>query len=292
MAAAFLPPLDFSLSERHLATAISQPQSPILHPRAPEDDGNSVYATTVASSVTSTVNGTTSVAVSIQPDEAVECVPPNTQERKPSDNSKNPQPFSRLFSRHGTVNSSQSKKLVKRATKGEGGDADPECNTRVKRTWSIVSKKNDKQNEFRSYRCDIYAASSDDFRAALAECRQLVREADGRLLDDFAYPGGFLFQLPSNSTSPLANVDETAGGGRISITEWTKPFPQPLFNGLKLTPYGGAGELLIIPVPPHRSSAKQMEKAKAEQNDVAKKRVSSWVSSLATNYGNSMSHMS
>ncbi|GAB1726404.1 hypothetical protein NU195Hw_g6610t1 [Hortaea werneckii] len=292
MAAAFLPPLDFSLSERHLATAITQPQSPISNPRAPEDDGNSVYATTVASSVTSTVNGTTSVAASIQPDEAVDCVCPNTHERKPSYDSKKLQTFSRLLSRHGTVHNSESKKLVKRATKGEGGDADPECNTRVKRTLSIVSKKNDRQNEFRSYRCDIHAASCGDFRAALAECRQLVREADGRLLDDFAYPGGFLFQLPSNSTPPLANGDETAGGGRISITEWTKPFSQPLFNGLKLTPYGGAGELLIIPVPPHRSSAKQMEKAKAEQNDVAKKRVSSWVSSLATNYGNSMSHMS
>ncbi|KAI7283338.1 hypothetical protein KC345_g2970 [Hortaea werneckii] len=292
MAAAFLPPLDFARSDNILATGATQPGSHILHSDHPEDDGNSVYATTVASSVASTVRGTTSVAASNQPGEAVECVSPNTHERKPSDDSEKLQPFSRLFSRHGTVKSSKSKKLVKRATEGEGGDADTECNTRVKRTWSIVSKKSDRQKKFRSYRCDIYAASSSDFRAALAECRQLVREADGRLLDDFTYPGGFLFQLPSNSTSPLANGDETAGGGRVSIAEWTKPFPQPLFNGLKLTPYGGAGELLIIPVPPHRSSAKQMEKAKAEQNDVAKKRVSSWVSSLATNYGNSMSHMS
>lgn len=139
--------------------------------------------------------------------------------------------------------------------------------------------------------CDIYAATSDDFRATLAECRQLVLEAGGRLLDEFAYPGGFLFHLPNNSACPLANGDETAGGGHTCITEWTKPFPQPLFNGLKLTPYGGAGELLVIPVPPHKSSAKQMMDAKVEQDDGAKKRVSSWVSSLATNYGNSMNHM-
>ncbi|KAI7199405.1 hypothetical protein KC343_g10766 [Hortaea werneckii] len=266
MASAFLLPLDFSLSERNVATAITQPRSQISHPHPSEDDGNS-------------------------PDEPVECVSPNTHERKPSDDSKKLQTFSRLFSRNGTVRSSESKKLVKRATKGEGGDADPECNTRVKRTLSIVSKKNNRQNEFRSYRCDIHAASSGDFRVALAECRQLVREADGRLLDDFAYPGGFLFQLPNNSISPLDNGDTTAGGGRISIAEWTKPFPQPLFNGLKLTPYGGAGELLLIPVPPHRSSAKQMKKAKVEQSNAAKNRVSSWVGSLATNYGNSMNHM-
>lgn len=178
----------------------------------------------------------------------------------------------------------------------------------MKRTWPTVGKENGRQNQVKSYRvsespnkalvkiltkaqCDIYAATSDDFRSALPECRQLVLEADGRLLDDFTYPGGFLFQLPSNATSPLANGDETAGGGRIGIAEWTEPFPQPIFNGLKLTPYGGAGELLVIPVPPHRSSAKQTKKIKVEQNEMAKKRVSSWVSSLATNYGNSMNHM-
>ncbi|KAI6914471.1 hypothetical protein D0869_08642 [Hortaea werneckii] len=291
MAATFLPPLDFACSERNLTTATTQSASQTIHSDHPEDDGNSEYETTTASAVVSHINETASVAASIQPGEGDKCISPNAQDCEPGDDSKLPWPFSRLLSRRGTANSRGSKKLAKRVPQKEIGDAAPECDTRVKRTWSIVSKKGGRQNKVRSYRCDIYAATSGDFLAALAECRQLVLEADGRLLDDFTYPGGFLFQLPSNATSPLANGDETAGGGRIGIAEWTDPFPQPFFNGLKLTPYGGAGELLVIPVPPHRSSAKQTRKIKVEQNEMAKKRVSSWVSSLATNYGNSMNHM-
>ncbi|KAI7162300.1 hypothetical protein KC349_g2155 [Hortaea werneckii] len=258
----------------------------------PGNEFNSEYATTTASSIVTNIDESASVAASIQSGETVGCISPKAPDCEPCDDSTTPLQLSRLLSRRDTVDSRGSKKLTKRAPKREIGDAGPECDTRVKRTWSIVSKKGGRKNEVRSYRCDIYAASSADFLGAITECRQLVLEAGGKLLDDFTYLGGFLFQLSSDSASPLADADETAGGGRISIAEWTEPFPQPLFNGLKLTPYGGAGELLVIPVPPHRSSAKQMRKAKAEQNDVAKKRVSSWVSSLATNYGNSMSHMS
>ncbi|RMY59523.1 hypothetical protein D0863_11912 [Hortaea werneckii] len=309
MAATFLPPLDFACSERHLATAATQSASQTIQYDHPEDDGNSEYETTTASALVSNINETSSVAASIQPGEGDESISPNAHDCEAGDDSKILQPLSRLLSRRGTTNSRGSKKLFKRAPRTEIGDAGPECDTRLGRTWPTVSKKRGRQNEVKSYRvseypnkalvkiltnaqCDIYAATSDDFRAALVECRQLVLEAGGKLLDDFTYLGGFLFQLPSDSASPLADADETAGGGRISIAEWTEPFPQPLFNGLKLTPYGGAGELLVLPVPPHRSSAKQMKRAKVEQNGVAKKRVSSWVSSLATNYGNSMSHMS
>ncbi|KAI7222529.1 hypothetical protein KC333_g1064 [Hortaea werneckii] len=292
MAATFLPPLDFSPSERNLTTAATQPGSQRIESYHLEDEGNSGYVTTTASSIVTNINESASAAADIQPEEVVECTSSNADDRERGDDSKIPRPPSRLLGRRGTVNSRGSKKLTKRAPEKEIGDASPECDTRVKRTWSIVSKKGGAKKEIRSYRCDIYPASSTDFLGALTECRQLVLEAGGRLLDDFTYLGGFLFQLPSDSASPLADADETAGGGHISITEWTKPFPQPLFNGLKLTPYGGAGELLVIPVPPHRSSAKQTMRAKVEQNDMAKKRVSSWVSSLTTNYGNSMSHMS
>ncbi|KAI7551726.1 hypothetical protein KC331_g2366 [Hortaea werneckii] len=291
MAATFLPPLDFACSKRNLTTATTQSASQTIQSDHQEDDGNSEYATTTPSSVVGSINETAPVAASIQPGEGDESIPPNTHDREPGDDSKTLQPLSRLLSRRGTANSRGSKQLFKRAPRTEIGDAAPECDTRLKRTWPTVGKENGRQNQVKSYRCDIYAATSDDFRSALPECRQLVLEADGRLLDDFTYPGGFLFQLPSNATSPLANGDETAGGGRIGIAEWTEPFPQPIFNGLKLTPYGGAGELLVIPVPPHRSSAKQTKKIKVEQNEMAKKRVSSWVSSLATNYGNSMNHM-
>ncbi|KAH9842272.1 hypothetical protein Tdes44962_MAKER07649 [Teratosphaeria destructans] len=40
----------------------------------------------------------------------------------------------------------------------------------------------------------------------------------------------------------------------ITITPWTHPFAQPQFNGLRLTPYGGAGDFLLMPVPAHLSS--------------------------------------
>ncbi|KAI7239366.1 hypothetical protein KC330_g1943 [Hortaea werneckii] len=292
MAALFLPPLDFSPSERNFATATTQSESQRTQSDHPGNEFNSEYATTTASSIVTNINESASVAASIQSGEAVECISSKAPDCEPCDDCTTALQLSRLLSRRGTVNSRGSKKLTKRAPKREIGDAGPECDTRVKRTWSIVSRKGGRKNEVRSYRCDIYAASSADFLGAITECRQLVLEAGGKLLDDFTYLGGFLFQLSSDSASPLADADETAGGGRISIAEWTEPFPQPLFNGLKLTPYGGAGELLVIPVPPHRSLAKQIRKAKAEQNDVAKKRVSSWVSSLVTNYGNSMSHMS
>ncbi|KAI7361572.1 hypothetical protein KC354_g7985 [Hortaea werneckii] len=292
MAIAFLPPLDFARSGRNLATAATQSASQTIQPDRLEDDGVSEYATTIASPIVSNANENASFAANTRSDATDECGPPDASKRKAGDNFKVLQPHHRFLRRQDTVNSRESKRLDKCATKGRGDDTGPECNTRMKRTWSAVSKRSTRQNEVKSYRCDIYATSSGDFHAALAECRQLVLEAEGKLLDDFTYPGGFLFQLPSNSTSPLANGDETAGGGRIGIVEWTKPFPQPLFNGLRLTPYGGAGELLVIPVPPHRSSAKQTEKTKMEQNEVAKKRVSSWVSNLATNYGRSMSYMS
>lgn len=152
MAAAFLPPLDFACSERNLATAATQSATQTIQDNHPEDDGNSEYATTTASGVVSNINETVSVAASIQPDEEDESTSPNAHHCEPGDDSKILQSLSRLLSRRGTANSRGSKRLAKRAPRTEMGDAGPECDTRLKRTWPTVSKKNGRQDEVKSYR--------------------------------------------------------------------------------------------------------------------------------------------
>jgi len=131
------------------------------------------------------------------------------------------------------------------------------------------------------------------------------------VIDDFAYPGGFLYlsllsyisshqmlilprsyQMPPSTPSPLHEGDKTAGGGYISIAPWTA-FPRPMFNGLKLAPYGGAGELLILPVPPHRSRTQPLlEKAWPRGcDDVARKRISLWLREFTRSYGSGVSYL-
>ena len=41
--------------------------------------------------------------------------------------------------------------------------------------------------------CDIHATNSTDFTHTLAECKELVLGAGGKVIKDFAYPGGFLY---------------------------------------------------------------------------------------------------
>ncbi|TKA26463.1 hypothetical protein B0A50_05300 [Salinomyces thailandicus] len=238
MASSLIPPIDFSRSGSSFATAVTTSDTP---PCDCNDDDDSEYATTLASTAPEELARAPSSTPSIQQDQLFASA--NSTEWAddvPFEAAKN-RFLSRLFSRHGT--------------------------------------------------CDIHAISSDDFGTTFAACRQLVLQVGGRILDDFAYPGGFLYQLPPGTASPLTNGKQTACGGSISIALWT-PFPRALFNGLKLAPYGSAGELLVIPVPPHRSSA-VTEKAwpRSSPDDMTKKRVSSWIGSLASNYGSSMSYM-
>ncbi|KAK6434207.1 hypothetical protein LTR95_009611 [Oleoguttula sp. CCFEE 5521] len=92
------------------------------------------------------------------------------------------------------------------------------------------------------YRCDIHATSGADFRAAMAECKQIVLESHGRLLHDFEYLSGFLYNLPITVRNPLSSHDPTEQGGYIIITTWD-PFQQPKFDPLRMNPFGGQGDI-------------------------------------------------
>nr|OQO32266.1 hypothetical protein B0A51_00514 [Rachicladosporium sp. CCFEE 5018] len=92
------------------------------------------------------------------------------------------------------------------------------------------------------YRCDIHATSGADFRAAMAECKQIVLESHGRLLRDFEYLSGFLYNLPITVRNPLSSRDPTEQGGYIIITTWD-PFQPPKFDPLRMNPFGGQGDI-------------------------------------------------
>ena len=90
-------------------------------------------------------------------------------------------------------------------------------------------------------------------------------------------------------------------GGHIQIADWVQ-FPRPRFNGLRLAPYGGAGEYLLLPVPPHRSRslarAANMRTAWRRSGlgweDKNKRRASliSWLSGWTRDYRGGMSYVS
>lgn len=73
------------------------------------------------------------------------------------------------------------------------------------------------------FKCDIFAVSAQDDRSALTECKQLIVEAGGSVVNDFEYLGGFLFELPPNTLCPLETGDLTMNGGSIVVEEW-QPF--------------------------------------------------------------------
>lgn len=68
--------------------------------------------------------------------------------------------------------------------------------------------------------------SSDDFRSAETECKQIIVEAGGSILEHIRYPGGFLFELPCTVRCPLDTGDKTAAGGTI-VVERFEAFKTP-----------------------------------------------------------------
>ncbi|KAK3711171.1 hypothetical protein LTR37_009764 [Vermiconidia calcicola] len=74
------------------------------------------------------------------------------------------------------------------------------------------------------FRCEIFATSEEDHREAESECRQIIVEAGGEVIEDLEFLGGFLYKLPpmpANVSPPLESSDETLQGGCIRITPWT-----------------------------------------------------------------------
>ncbi|KAK3718481.1 hypothetical protein LTR37_004985 [Vermiconidia calcicola] len=74
------------------------------------------------------------------------------------------------------------------------------------------------------FRCEIFATSEEDHREAENECKQIIIEAGGEIIENLGSLGGFLYKLPpmpANVSPPLESSDETLQGGCIRITPWT-----------------------------------------------------------------------
>ena len=74
--------------------------------------------------------------------------------------------------------------------------------------------------------CEIFPSSSRDFSNTLAECKQLVVENNGTVLEHWTYPGGFMFKLPWPSSSPFDPLEPTILGGYAAISEF-QPYLEP-----------------------------------------------------------------
>lgn len=157
MASSLIPPIDFSRSGSSFATAVTTSDTP---PCDCNDDDDSEYATTLASTAPEELARAPSSTPSIQQDQLFASA--NSTEWAddvPFEAAKN-RFLSRLFSRHGTVSSPraqacgqrQSKKLVKRAPTGSSSDAQQRSNSTSKRTRSTASKTNGEGAGATSYR--------------------------------------------------------------------------------------------------------------------------------------------
>ncbi|KAK4546766.1 hypothetical protein LTR36_001498 [Oleoguttula mirabilis] len=210
------------------------------------------------------------------------------------------QEVSAPLKRSATVSSQQRNKLVERSA--TVGSQQVVKHTQLVKTSAVEQAGTKYDDGAESYRCDIHnTANGAAFRTADSACKHAVLDAGGTIIDDFAYIGGFLYQMPPHTPNPLrsgSNATES-GGGHIDITPWTH-FPRAMFNGLKLTPYGGAGEFLILPVPPHRSAPlplplplpRLMGKTwPGSCDDMTKRRISLWLREMARNYGSSVRYL-
>ncbi|KAK5136513.1 hypothetical protein LTR08_002857 [Meristemomyces frigidus] len=200
--------------------------------------------------------------------------------------------------RRDTVGSTRHKKLIKRNTviiSGcSGGESGKEL---VERSSAILSKgppstqqrQSEVEDGAKSYRCDIHAPNSRAYVSTETACKRLVLEAGGKVVEDFAYVGGFLYQLPPQSTNPLATGPFSLSSPStlfITVTPW-QPFPPALFNGLRLA-HSGA----IMPIPQHRALPPPAQMLVAQScGDLTRKRTSAWLGHMVKNYGKSVSYL-
>ncbi|KAF2162257.1 hypothetical protein M409DRAFT_27261 [Zasmidium cellare ATCC 36951] len=95
-----------------------------------------------------------------------------------------------------------------------------------------------------AFRVEIHAKNSADHKAAEGECKQMVLEAGGEVLDDFLYPGGFMYDMTGAADyNPLDDGDETVDGGHIRVFPCIR-YNCPQFNPLGMHPVN------VPPLPP------------------------------------------
>jgi len=102
------------------------------------------------------------------------------------------------------------------------------------------------------------------------------------VLDDmFLHPGGFLYVLPPGTTNPLKDGIEIAAKGAIAVSAW-EMFPRPRFNGLRMSPVGGAAEYLdqniAAMIPAVRRSVQR-----GRSSHEMRKRLGGWLNGLVRN---------
>lgn len=128
-----------------------------------------------------------------------------------------------------------------------------------------------------TYRCSIQAQNSASHLAVERACREIIKEAGGRILDLYSFPGGFLFWIPPDVPGPITTCELPARGVRIELEKWTE-FPPPKFDGLRMNP----------PSPPFndewlvaRSEAEQVGVIDSVRSQSkAERRVQTWNKSL------------
>ncbi|EMC99047.1 hypothetical protein BAUCODRAFT_146032 [Baudoinia panamericana UAMH 10762] len=196
--AMYIPPLDFSHSQNSFVTTRNEQASvPSDGDSAVSDDTNlsgSVRdASTVAESMTagnstSTHTSTASTSSHTEPEYSI---------------SKD-----RSLHRVGSGDH-QRNKLVRRAESSASQDSS-----------RVVSAKGTA-----SYRCDIHATSGSNHKRIEIACKKLVIAAGGSLIEHFAYLGGFLYSLPTQTLNPLRDGMELTAGVVINVAPCT-PFPK------------------------------------------------------------------
>lgn len=128
-----------------------------------------------------------------------------------------------------------------------------------------------------TYRCSIQAQNSASHLAVERACREIIKEAGGRILDLYSFPGGFLFWIPPDVPRPITTCELPARGVRIELEKWIE-FPSPKFDGLRMNPPSKNfnDEWLVA-----HSEAAQMEVTESlRSQSKAEKRVQTWSDSL------------
>ncbi|KAK4508368.1 hypothetical protein PRZ48_002106 [Zasmidium cellare] len=132
--------------------------------------------------------------------------------------------------------------------RGRGMFSSPSKMSPLKRLSTLVFRRSVRPelNGVYGFRCDIFGNGAADTAAAEAECKQLVAEAGGKVLQ-VTYPGGFLYTIPlEHKVNPLEDGDKTKMGGHINIypIEWENRFGRVCWNALRMHPVN------VPPMPP------------------------------------------
>ena len=118
----------------------------------------------------------------------------------------------------------------------------------------------------------------------------MVWEAGGTVLDDvFVLPGGFLYELPLTSANPLVNSTGDSNDSKITVSAWIQ-FPKPHFGRHEPYSFNGAAKAFTTTVSA-TASERTPQRRRSCKGEGTKKRISSWLSGLARDYGGAVDYL-